>query len=115
MPSLYEPCGLNQMYSLRYGTVPLVRKTGGLADTVLDWDEFKIRGDETGTGFTFSIYDGKELLKALKRAIKTFKNKNTWRKIQVNGMQRDYSWEHSGKEYLNLYNMALEKIKLPSV
>ena len=109
MPSLYEPCGLNQMYSLRYGTVPVVRKTGGLADTVLDWDELKIPGNETGTGFTFDKYNGKELLNAFQRAIRTFKNKNTWRKIQVNGMQKDYSWEHSAKEYLSLYKKAIEK------
>ncbi|MEJ2614236.1 MAG: glycogen synthase GlgA [Ignavibacteriaceae bacterium] len=110
MPSLYEPCGLNQMYSLRYGTVPIVRKTGGLADTVLDWDELKTLGKESGTGFTFAKYDGKELLSAFRRAIKTFKNKDTWRKIQVNGMQRDYSWEHSAKEYLKLYKKAKGKI-----
>ena len=110
MPSLYEPCGLNQMYSLRYGTVPVVRKTGGLADTVLDWDEFKSGGNETGTGFTFTKYEGKELLTAFQRAIKTFKYKRTWKKIQVNGMQKDYSWEHSAKEYINLYKKAIDKI-----
>ncbi len=115
MPSLYEPCGLNQMYSLRYGTVPIVRKTGGLADTVLDWDKLQARGEATGTGFTFAKYDGKELLSTFRRAIKTFKNKNTWRKIQVNGMQRDYSWEHSANEYLNLYKKAKEKINRVSV
>ncbi len=114
MPSLYEPCGLNQMYSLRYGTVPVVRKTGGLADTVHDWNELKLKRKETGTGFTFTKYDGKELLKALKRAVKTFKDKETWRKIQVNGMEKDYSWEHSAKEYLNLYKKAVQKRKVDS-
>ena len=115
MPSLYEPCGLNQMYSLRYGTVPIVRKTGGLADTVLDWNELKKRCEESGTGFTFAKYDGKRLLSAFRRAVKTFKNKNTWRIIQVNGMQKDYSWEHSAKEYLNLYKKAKEKINRKTV
>ena len=111
MPSLYEPCGLNQMYSLRYGTVPVVRKTGGLADTVHDWNEEKTKKKGTGTGFTFTKYDGKELLKTLKRAVKTFKEKETWRKIQINGMEKDYSWEHSAKEYLELYKKAVQKSK----
>ncbi len=115
MPSHYEPCGLNQMYSLRYGTVPVVRKTGGLADTVRDWDELKSHGNETGTGFSFSKYDGKELLDAFQRAIKTFENQMAWRKIQVNGMQIDYSWEHSAKEYLSLYRKAIKKINQSSI
>jgi starch synthase len=110
MPSLYEPCGLNQMYSLRYGTVPVVRKTGGLADTVLDWHDLKAHGLETGTGFTFTKYSGKELLNAFQRSIKTFKNKKAWKTIQNNGMEKDYSWEHSAKEYLILYKKALKKL-----
>jgi starch synthase len=111
MPSLYEPCGLNQMYSLRYGTVPVVRKTGGLADTVLDWDEMKQKGLETGTGFSFTNYNGKDMLDALQRAIETYKDKKVWRKIQINGMKEDYSWEHSAKEYIMLYNKAVKKRK----
>ncbi len=110
MPSLYEPCGLNQMYSLRYGTVPVVRKTGGLADTVLDWNDLKTHRHETGTGFTFTKYSGKELLNAFQRAIKAFRNKKDWRRIQINGMKKDYSWEHSAKEYLILYKKALNKL-----
>jgi starch synthase len=109
MPSHYEPCGLNQMFSLRYGTVPVVRETGGLADTVLDWDKLKAKGKETGTGFTFAGYNGKELFDALQRAVKTFHNKTVWKKIQANGMQNDYSWEHSAKEYLLLYKKAINK------
>ena len=111
MPSLYEPCGLNQMFSLRYGTVPVVRKVGGLADTVHDWNQLKAKGKETGTGFTFIKYNGKELLKAFRRAVKAFNDERTWRKIQVNGMKKDYSWEHAAKEYMNLYKKAVEKKK----
>ena len=72
MPSLYEPCGLNQIYSLKYGTVPIVRKIGGLADTVHDWFEYKSKGDETGTGFTFFKYDFKALLETVNKAIRYF-------------------------------------------
>ncbi len=115
MPSLYEPCGLNQIYSLRYGTVPIVRKTGGLADTVQDWDELKEKGMETGTGFSFTNYDGIELFDAFQRAVNTFKDKVSWRKIQNNGMQKDYSWELSAKEYLVLYEKAIGKRKISTV
>lgn len=105
MPSHYEPCGLNQIYSLRYGTVPVVRKTGGLADTVQDWDD----DHDTGCGFSFNDYTGFALYNAVKRAIDTFPNKKVWNKIQTNGMSKDYSWEYSAKEYLNLYEQALAK------
>lgn len=108
MPSHYEPCGLNQIYSLKYGTVPVVRKTGGLADTVQDWNEYN--DDAIGDGFTFTDYSGHALYSAVKRAIDTYPHKNSWRKIQLNGMRRDYSWEHSAQEYIKLYNIALGKI-----
>ena len=107
MPSRYEPCGLNQLYSLRYGTVPIVRKTGGLADTVKDWHELKGLGSEKGTGFSFNSYSASALLTTVKRAIDTFYNKKDWKKIQINGMIEDFSWEHSGKQYIKLYKLAM--------
>jgi starch synthase len=109
MPSHYEPCGLNQIYSLKYGTVPVVRKTGGLADTVQDWNEFNQYGQDIGNGFSFYEYSGKALLSSVIRAINDFHNKPVWRKIQKNGMTKDYSWKHSAEEYIELYNRALSK------
>jgi starch synthase len=109
MPSRYEPCGLNQIYSLKYGTVPIVRKTGGLADTVQDWHEYLSAGQETGTGFVFNDYSGYALYTAVERAIQTFHDKETWKKIQLNGMSKDYSWENSAKGYLELYKKATGK------
>ncbi len=109
MPSHYEPCGLNQIYSLKYGTVPVVRKTGGLADTVRDWNTVDGRGRQTGTGFTFGRYEGSELLTALRRAIELFHRKDIWNKIIANGMKENFSWVESAKKYLNLYKVAVEK------
>ena len=107
MPSLYEPCGLNQIYSLKYGTVPLVRKTGGLADTVSDWRETP---NEKGNGFTFSKFDATEFRKTIDAAIETYTDKKTWRKIQLNGMRADYSWKKSAEKYQALYReMSKEK------
>lgn len=97
MPSRYEPCGLNQMYSLKYGTVPIVRATGGLDDTIQD-----VKGSN-GTGFKFKNYASKDLLKAIQRAITAYGNKKTWQKIMRNGMAKDFSWESSAKKYINLY------------
>jgi len=111
MPSLYEPCGLNQIYSLKYGTVPVVRKTGGLNDTVQDWHEVKSAGgEETGTGFTFEDYTGHALYTTLVRAIDTFHNKPVWKKIQKNGMSRVYSWQNAAESYLDLYQKAALKL-----
>lgn len=109
MPSRYEPCGLNQIYSLKYGTVPVVRKTGGLADTVLDWDEFLAKGQEIGTGFSFYDYSGHALLETVKRALHYFHLKDVWNKIQLNGMNKDYSWKKSAKKYIQLYEKAIQK------
>ncbi len=106
MPSLYEPCGLNQIYSLRYGTVPVVRKTGGLNDTVLDWHENKFAGEENGTGFTFNDYTGNALYSAVIRAVDTFHEKNVWKRIQRNGMEKIYSWKNAAKSYIDLYHKA---------
>ncbi len=106
MPSLYEPCGLNQIYSLKYGTVPIVRKTGGLADTVIDRNIHN-----SGTGFTFTDYSAKALLDAVKKTIDAYVEKESWRKTQVNGMAENFSWENSAKKYINLYELAIEKKK----
>ena len=103
MPSKYEPCGLNQMYSMRYGTVPVVRATGGLDDTVEDYS-----GNGKGTGFKFEKYDAKELLKAIQRALKVYQQPDEWKKIMRNGMSKDFSWEHSAKQYVNLYKELLK-------
>jgi starch synthase len=103
MPSKFEPCGLNQIYSLRYGTVPVVRKTGGLADTVQDWNEYLAKGLETGTGYTFNDYDSLALLHSVQRAIHDFHSKDIWKKIQFNGMSKDFSWKKSAEKYLEIY------------
>ncbi len=100
MPSQYEPCGLNQMYSLTYGTVPIVRSTGGLKDTVEPFNKKK----GTGTGFVFSDFETEDLLKAVKDAIKIFtEDPKTWQKIMKKGMKADFSWQKSTKKYISLY------------
>ena len=104
MPSRYEPCGLNQMYSMRYGTLPIVRATGGLDDTVEDYS-----GSGKGTGFKFEKYDAKELMKALLRAIKVFQQQEEWKKLMRNGMQKDFSWAHSASKYIALYKDLLRQ------
>ncbi len=105
MPSRYEPCGLNQMYSLKYGTVPIVRETGGLADTVDD----VVAATGTGTGFVFKEYDPEALLEAVKRAVEMFRQKRLWKKIVKAGMAKDYSWAASAAKYVDLYHTALNK------
>lgn len=113
MPSRFEPCGLNQMYSLRYGTVPVVRKTGGLADTVKDWDEYKWdKNSEAGNGFSFVHATGYAMIQSLWRALHMYYNdQKTWRKLQINGMLQDFSWSASAKKYIALYKKAIDKKK----
>lgn len=108
MPSHYEPCGLNQMYSLRYGTVPVVRKTGGLADTVFDWHERRAAGRSDGNGFTYNDATPFALTHALTRAVDSFRLPEEWRIIQRNGMRADLSWQHSAAEYRTLYRTAMD-------
>lgn len=103
MPSRYEPCGLNQLYSLKYGTVPIVRATGGLDDTIQD-----VTSAGAGTGFKFEKYDSKELLKTVQRAVKMYGDQKTWQKVMRNGMAKDFSWESSAKKYINLYRNLLK-------
>lgn len=109
MPSRYEPCGLNQIYSLKYGTVPIVRKTGGLADTIQDWNEYNSYGMDTGNGYSFNDYSGYALLHSVQRAINDFHNKPVWNKIQMNGMEKEYSWNYSAEKYVELYKRAISK------
>jgi starch synthase len=104
MPSKFEPCGLNQIFSLRYGTVPVVRETGGLKDTISNYNAKAGKGN----GFTFKKYNSKEMLEAMKAAVDVFKDKKTWSKIQKNGMRADFSWDASAKKYLKLYEKALK-------
>lgn len=103
MPSRFEPCGLNQMYSQLYGTLPIVRNTGGLADTVVDALPDTIAND-TATGFVFNDASASSLLEAIKRAILLYNDKETWVKLQANGMKKDFSWRHSAEQYLALYD-----------
>jgi starch synthase len=102
MPSRFEPCGLNQMYSLRYGTIPLVHATGGLADTVQNYDA----ANGTGTGFTFDEYSPQALLGTLRWALGVFKDGQAWRRIQAAGMRQDHSWAASARHYVEVYERA---------
>ncbi|HXY62702.1 MAG TPA: glycosyltransferase, partial [Nitrospirota bacterium] len=105
MPSRYEPCGLGQMIALRYGAVPIVRRTGGLSDTVV---AYRARAD-LGTGFLFDEYSASALVDAIRRALKVFGNKAKWRHLMKAGMNEDFSWEHSAKEYVKLYQKVMKK------
>jgi starch synthase len=104
MPSRFEPCGLNQMYSLRYGTLPVVRAVGGLADTVHDYSP----GDAKSTGFVFTDYTGLALLDALGRALALYREPERWRAVQLAAMREDNSWDHSAREYVTIYERAIE-------
>jgi starch synthase len=103
MPSKYEPCGLNQMYSLRYGTVPVVRSTGGLADTVHEYDP----ATGKGTGFCFKDYDPEQFRVAIDRALALWPNRKAWVNLMRNGMQQDFGWTDSAKRYVELYERLL--------
>jgi starch synthase len=103
MPSKYEPCGLNQMYSLRYGTVPVVRSTGGLADTVHEYNPVTGKG----TGFCFQDYDPEQFKTAIDRALALWPNRKAWVKLMRNGMQQDFGWRESAKRYVELYERLL--------
>jgi starch synthase len=105
MPSKYEPCGLNQMYSLRYGTLPIVRSTGGLADTVEDLNA----KPKSGTGFVFEKYQAKQMLDAVKRAVSAFADEKVWTPAMKRAMSRDNSWGASAEKYIELYKNLLKK------
>ncbi len=103
MPSRFEPCGLNQMYSQRYGTIPIVRKTGGLADTVTDTLPESILNN-TASGIVFNEASASSLLEAIKRALILYSIPDSWKKMQITGMEKDFSWQKSAEEYLALYD-----------
>ena len=103
MPSFYEPCGLNQLYSLRYGSIPIVHATGGLRDTVIDIS----KDPKKGTGFLFTPCQKKPLLNAMKKCIKCYAKPKIWQKLQIRGMNQDFSWNRSAKEYSKLYKSLL--------
>jgi len=105
MPSRYEPSGLNQMYSLKYGTVPIVRATGGLDDTIEEWDA----ATGKGTGFKFTGFAPQDLLAEIDRAIEAFKDKAAWTRLMRNGMMRDHSWTGPAKEYVKVYEEAAQR------
>lgn len=106
MPSRFEPCGLNQMYGLRYGTPPIVRRTGGLADSVTDTNPASLQNGRAN-GFVFDMANASELLVAIRHALACYRNKPEWREIQKNGMQCDLSWKHSAEAYLGIYQKLL--------
>jgi starch synthase len=109
MPSRYEPCGLNQIYSLKYGTVPIVRATGGLDDTIEPWD---VRTGK-GTGFKFTDYSGEALLLTIKEALRAFRDQTSWQTLMRNGMGKDFSWNASAKEYVRVYERARQQRHSP--
>jgi starch synthase len=106
MPSLYEPCGLNQMYSLKYGTPPIVRRTGGLADSVQHWDE----RTRQGTGIVFDHFDAPAVRWAIHTALDLFADRAAWKQMMLNGMAQDFSWQRSGAEYEALYQRLIDTL-----
>jgi starch synthase len=112
MPSRFEPCGTGQMIAMHYGSVPIVRATGGLADTVQDYDP----RTGQGTGFVFKPYDRWALFAAIVRAVETFKHREVWRQIQLRGMNTDFSWNQSARRYIDLYRRAVaSRIRRPGL
>ncbi len=110
MPSRYEPCGLNQLYSLKYGTVPIVRATGGLVDTITPVDD-KTLADGTATGFAFGDYSAVALAKALQRACDAYVQPEVWSRIMATGMQQDWSWATSARKYVELYEATAARVR----
>ena len=108
MPSRYEPCGLNQLYSLRYGTVPVVRATGGLADTIADYN----LESGSGTGFVFREYTAEDMMDALERALVLYADSERWHRLMVRGMGQRWAWEGSARKYMELYEkiVALRRV-----
>jgi starch synthase len=107
MPSRFEPCGLGQLISLRYGTVPIVRATGGLADTIIDYDP----GTGSGNGFSFEPYNSGVMVETIKRSLRLYReDSEKWRRLVINAMEQDFSWNRSAAEYLEIYDLAVEKV-----
>jgi len=112
MPSRYEPCGLNQMYSLKYGTVPVVRQTGGLADTVVDANDQTL-ADGTANGFSFREDNPQALDETLRRACGAYRRPEVWNRLIQTGMRQDWSWDRSAREYVKVYERAIERMRQP--
>ena len=110
MPSRYEPCGLNQIYSLKYGTVPIVRATGGLDDTIEPWDARTGKG----TGFKFTEYVGESLLLTIKQALQGYSDQTSWQVLMRNGMNKDFSWNASAREYGKIYEKVRQLRGIPA-
>jgi starch synthase len=110
MPSRYEPCGLNQIYSLKYGTVPIVRATGGLDDTIESWDARTGKG----TGFKFTEYNGESLLLTVKQALLSYRDQTSWQVLMRNGMIKDFSWNASAREYGKVYERVKQMRVAPA-
>jgi starch synthase len=106
MPSQYEPCGLAQLYAFRYGTIPVVRATGGLVDTVIDVSD-QTRADGTASGFVFQDFQSASLEEAVRRAIAARGNETLWKDLVDHVMQQDWSWKVSAQQYLKVYERAL--------
>jgi starch synthase len=105
IPSRYEPCGLTQMYALKYGTVPIVRATGGLDDTIVPFDH----KTGEGNGFKFSAYEPTAFLEAIRKAVELFRDPKAWQRLMANGMKEDFSWDRSARRYMELYRSLIEK------
>jgi len=109
MPSTFEPCGLNQLYSLRYGTLPVVTRVGGLADTVTDASEENI-ANATANGFVLKQQSAEQLLVSIAQALDLYQKPEIWRQLQINAMSGDFSWQTSAEQYIALYQKALKDI-----
>jgi len=110
VPSIFEPCGLTQMIALKYGTIPIVRRTGGLADTIFDIDNSGKPFEKTN-GYVFDVPDARGIESALRRAFECwFHDPQKWRKLMINGMNIDFSWNQSSNEYLEVYKKVAGKI-----
>ena len=101
MPSLFEPCGLSQLIALRYGTIPIVRNTGGLSDTITQYNPKTNKGN----GFVFNNYKSKELLNSINNALYLYEHKEVWNKLMMNAMESDFSWTSSAIEYIKIYRL----------
>jgi len=110
IPSKYEPCGLNQLYSFRYGTIPLAHKTGGLADTITDYIPSNIVSNRA-TGFLFYHYSAEDFLQALLLALAVYEDVPRWNRLMMTGMEADFSWKRSAGEYVKLYEKVLKKVR----
>jgi starch synthase len=105
VPSRYEPCGLTQMYSLKYGAAPIVRATGGLDDTIVDYNP----DTNQGNGFKFRAPNAREFFDVIRKAVVFYQNADEWRKLILNGMKADFSWDRSARTYLDLYESLANK------